>query len=113
MPARAHHVEVDEDLVQVVCPRCSRLVPEPLPRGSLVPVVHNRGRSHGSCRFWVSVDPRGDDHEFRVLENGDERSTAERETFEGTKGEVYPPHCDRVEDAVVASVLAERLRGLS
>lgn len=111
MPARAHHVDVDQDLVQVVCPKCRRLVPEPMPRGSLVPVVHDRGAGHGRCRFWVSVDPTSDDdHKFRVLENGDEREAASRETFEGTKDEVYPDHCERVEDAVVAEVLADRLR---
>lgn len=102
--AAAEHIEVGDRLVRIACPKCTSAVPEPLPRGSLVPVVHNRGADHANCRFWVSVDPSGDDHEYRVLRN---RGEGGRETFEGTIDEVYEDHRHQVERAVLAARLAE------
>lgn len=96
----------DERLARVTCPKCKRAVPEPLPRGSLVPVVHSPG-GRAPCRFWISVAPRpGADHLVRVLENRREGDTPEGETFEGTLAEMWPEHRRRSKRSTLLEVLS-------
>lgn len=69
-------------MARVNCPLCGRPVPEPLPRGSLLPIVHARG---DGCRFWIVVAPREDvRHRVVVLEEG--------QTFEGTAQSIVPEY---------------------
>lgn len=104
---KAEVTEDDDRLARVTCPKCARPIPEPLPRGSLVPVVHKAGGG-ASCRFWISVAPRpGADHLVRVLTNRREGEEPEGETFEGTLAEMWEEHRRRSKRSTLLEVLSE------
>lgn len=97
--------------MRVDCPKCGRPVPEPLPRGALVPVVHSRG-GRTPCRFWIVVAPRsGVKHRVLVLENRREGEEPEGQTFEGTARSIVPEYRRLLRRSVLQELLAEEQQG--
>lgn len=52
------------------CPACGDPCPDPFIRGQVHRYLHRRGSGHSSCKFVVRVAPAGDNHEFWVLDEG-------------------------------------------